>query len=35
VEKEMEEIIANILNCAVGKLPMKYLGFPISDKRMG
>lgn len=27
--------IANLLNCKVGRLPMKYLGFPISVKNLG
>jgi hypothetical protein len=35
VDKQTEENIANMLNCKVGQLPMKYLGFPISDKRLG
>jgi hypothetical protein len=35
VDKENEDRIANILNCKVGVLPMRYLGFPISDKRLG
>jgi hypothetical protein len=35
VDKENEDSIANMLNCKVGSLPMKYLGFPISDKRLG
>jgi retron-type reverse transcriptase len=35
VDKENEDNIANMLNCKVGSLPMKYLGFPISDKRLG
>jgi hypothetical protein len=28
-------IIANMLNCQLGELPMKYLGVPISDVKMG
>jgi hypothetical protein len=35
VDKENEDRIANMLNCKVWGLPMKYLGFPISDKRLG
>jgi hypothetical protein len=35
MDREMERGIANMLNCQVGELPMKYLGFPISDKRLG
>jgi len=27
--------IANMLNCKVGVLPMKYLGIPISNKILG
>lgn len=30
-----QQEIANALNCKVGKLPMTYLGFPISDKALG
>ena len=26
---------ANFMNCKVGKLPMIYLGLPISDKHLG
>jgi hypothetical protein len=35
IGEEEEEKIANMLNCGVGRLPMKYLGFPISDSRLG
>jgi hypothetical protein len=35
VDVETENRIANMLNCNVGRLPMKYLGFPISNKRLG
>jgi hypothetical protein len=35
VETETETKIARMLNCQIGELPMKYLGFPISDKRLG
>jgi hypothetical protein len=35
VETETETKIARRLNCQIGGLPMKYLGFPISDKRLG
>jgi hypothetical protein len=24
--------VANMLNCRLGQFPMKYLGFPVSDK---
>lgn len=33
-ELQLQEI-ANALNCKVGKLPMTYLGFPISDRHLG
>ena len=26
--------IANMLNCKTGSLPLKYMGFPISDKKL-
>lgn len=35
VDTETELNIAKMLNGLVGKLPMKYLGFPINIKRMG
>jgi hypothetical protein len=35
VDKETEEKFANMLNCTVGGMPLKYLGFPISSKRLG
>jgi hypothetical protein len=35
VDKENEDRIANMLNCKVWGVPMKYLGFSISDKRLG
>jgi hypothetical protein len=35
VETETKTKIARRLNCQIGGLPMKYLGFPISDKRLG
>lgn len=35
VDKETESSIAKMLNCKVGQLPMKYLGFPISHRRLG
>jgi hypothetical protein len=35
VDKAAEERIANMLDYEVGKLPMNYLGFPISDKHLG
>jgi hypothetical protein len=33
--QEDKERKANILNCRLGELPMKYLGIPISDKVLG
>jgi hypothetical protein len=32
-QKEQEKM-ANMLNCSLGTLPMKYLGIPISDCRL-
>jgi hypothetical protein len=32
VEKERK---ANMLNCKLGELPIKYLGIPVSDKLLG
>jgi hypothetical protein len=29
-----KEEMANSLNCVLGKLPMKYLGIPVSDKHL-
>jgi hypothetical protein len=34
VDKETETNIAKALNCTTGSLPMKYLGFPISNKKL-
>jgi hypothetical protein len=33
--QEDKERKANMLNCRLGELPMKYLGIPISDKVLG
>lgn len=30
-----KERLANMLNCALGVLPFKYLGIPISDHHLG
>ena len=30
-----KERIANMLNCALGELPLKYFGIPISDHHLG
>lgn len=35
VDIEEEQSIANILNCKVGRLPMKYLGVPFNDHHLG
>jgi len=35
VGEERQQEISNMLNCKLGKFPMKYLGFPISDKNLG
>jgi hypothetical protein len=35
LSQEEEDKIVNKLNCEVGVFPMKYLGFPISDIRLG
>jgi hypothetical protein len=29
-----EERLANMLNCVLGELPLKYLGIPISDSHL-
>lgn len=33
-QAEKEEM-ANMINCKLGELPMKYLGIPISDRHLG
>lgn len=33
-QPEKEEM-ANMLNCSLGELPLKYLGIPISDSHLG
>ena len=35
VDKEEQDRVANMLNCKVGKLPLNYLGLPISDRKLG
>jgi hypothetical protein len=35
MDSETKIRIYNMLNCKIAKLPIKYLGFPISDKRLG
>jgi hypothetical protein len=32
---EEENRIANMLNCKLGEMPMRYLGIPISDGKLG
>ena len=34
VSQEEKERLANMLNCALGSFPMKYLGIPISYKHL-
>jgi hypothetical protein len=34
VDNETKVRIANMMNCQIGSLPIKYFGFPISDKRL-
>jgi hypothetical protein len=35
VDNEEKDRIANMLNCQKGDLPIKYLGIPISDSKLG
>lgn len=35
VDEEERQLLANMLNCKKGQVPMKYLGFPISDRALG
>jgi hypothetical protein len=35
MEQGEQRKIANMLNCRLGELPIKYLGIPISDTRLG
>jgi hypothetical protein len=34
VQQEEKEHLANMLNCVLGEMPMKYLGIPISSKHL-
>jgi hypothetical protein len=34
VSQEEKEMMANMLNCALGSFPMKYLGIPIGYKHL-
>jgi hypothetical protein len=33
--QQEKENLANMLNCSLGSLPLKYLGIPICDKHLG
>jgi len=35
VDQERKEVLANMLNCRLGDWPMKYLGLPISEHKVG
>jgi hypothetical protein len=35
MEQGEQRRIANMLNCRMGELPMKYLGLPIRDIKLG
>jgi hypothetical protein len=35
IEEADKTRIANMLNCKLGELPLKYLGIPISDNKLG
>jgi hypothetical protein len=35
VSQQEKERLANMLNCKLGSWPMKYLGIPIFDQRLG
>jgi len=35
MSEERAQDIANALNCKIGQMPLKYLGFPISAKNLG
>ena len=35
MDAEEQRIIANMLNCKIGQMPMRYLGFPISSGKVG
>jgi hypothetical protein len=35
METEDKVRVANMLNCQLGELPMKYLGIPIGDSKLG
>ena len=35
VDRQEKEKLANMLNCRLGDWPIKYLGIPISDSKLG
>jgi len=35
MDSEEQHAIANMLNCKMGEMPMRYLGFPISSRNVG
>jgi hypothetical protein len=35
VTQQDKELKANMLNCVLGNLPLKYLGIPVSDHHSG
>jgi len=35
VDQRQKEHLANMLNCRLGEWPMKYLGLPLSEHRLG
>ena len=35
MDSEEQQAIANMLNCKMGEMPMRYLGFPISSRNVG
>jgi hypothetical protein len=34
VQQEEKERLANMLHCALGDMPMKYMGIPVSNKHL-
>jgi hypothetical protein len=34
VQQDEKERLANMLNCVMGELPLKYLGIPVSNKHL-
>lgn len=34
VQQDEKERLANMLNCVLGELPLKYLGIPVSNKHL-